>query len=79
MHNTKVYDNSCGGTDFINGPEKLSLATYLKEAGYNTNYAGKYLNTYGDANVGGLSRIPPGWTEWGPTLHGNSKFVSSTS
>ena len=56
MHNTRVYGNDCGGMDFINGAEKLNVAHYAKALGYTTFYAGKYLNNYGNANVGGLSR-----------------------
>lgn len=73
MHNTEVYGNDCGGEAFINGPEKLNVATYAKSLGYTTFYAGKYLNTYGSSNVGGLARIPDGWDQW-YGLQGNSKY-----
>ena len=41
MHNTKVYDNGCGGMDFQNGPEKLNIAFYARQQGYQNYYAGK--------------------------------------
>ena len=75
MHNTKVFDNRCGGQEFINGAEKLNVAATLKAAKphYRTFYAGKYLNNYGTEGLGGIERIPPGWDEW-YGLKGNSKY-----
>ena len=75
MHNTKVFDNGCGGTAFVNGPEKLNVGHYAKSLGYTTFYAGKYLNNYGGGGNagGGLERIPPGWDQW-YGLKGNSKY-----
>ena len=75
MHNTKVFDNSCGGNEFIQGAERHNVAAVLKAARpeYKTFYAGKYLNNYGEPKVGGVARIPPGWDEW-YGLVGNSKY-----
>jgi hypothetical protein len=63
MHNTRVYGNDCGGMDWVNGPEKLNMATYMSDAGYTTFYAGKYLNNYGSPKVGGCAHVPPGWDQ----------------
>ena len=70
-----MFGNSCGGTAFIEGPEKQNVAALLKAAqpDYSTFYAGKYLNNYGAPQVGGVARIPPGWDEW-YGLVGNSKY-----
>lgn len=39
--------------------EADTVATWLKEAGYRTFFAGKYLNGYDDT-----SHVPPGWDQW---------------
>lgn len=77
MHNTKVLNNKCGGKNFINGPEKLNIAHHAKKLGYTTFYAGKYLNNYGNEDVGGTARIPNGWDQW-YGLKGNSKYYDYT-
>jgi len=77
MHNTRVYGNDCGGMDWVDGPEKLNVATYLNDAGYTTYYAGKYLNNYGSPKVGGCAHVPPGWDQW-YGLVGNSKYYDYT-
>jgi arylsulfatase A-like enzyme len=83
MHNTRVYGNDCGGMEWVNGPEKLNMATYLSNAGYTTFYAGKYLNNYGSAKVGGCAHVPPGWDQCGqqrafcrPFLPPHTKSIS---
>jgi N-acetylglucosamine-6-sulfatase len=78
MHTNGVPDNACGGAAFVDaktGPERLNMAHYLKQAGYTSSYAGKYLNNYGGAEVGGMSRIPEGWDAW-YGLKGNSKYYA---
>ena len=75
MHNTEVYGNDCGGMAWVNGPEKLNMATYMKAKGYTTYYAGKYLNNYGSPKVGGCMHVPPGWDQW-YGLVGNSKYYN---
>eukprot|EP00756_Hemistasia_phaeocysticola_P012800 Hpha_TRINITY_DN1522_c0_g1::TRINITY_DN1522_c0_g1_i1::g.57137::m.57137/K01137/GNS; N-acetylglucosamine-6-sulfatase len=79
MHNTQVLNNGCGGQAFIDGPEKMNVAAVLKKskADYQTFYAGKYLNNYGQKSVGGTARIPPGWDQW-YGLVGNSKYYDYT-
>eukprot|EP01047_Picozoa_sp_COSAG01_P046924 COSAG01_NODE_4440_length_5021_cov_5.654409_6_plen_328_part_00 len=75
MHNTEVYGNDCGEMAWVNGPEKLNVATYMKNKGYATFYAGKYLNNYGNSKVGGCAHVPPGWDQW-YGLVGNSKYYN---
>lgn len=42
-----------------------TLAVWLDEAGYRTGEVGRYLNYYGNPNVGNEPReIPPGWDDW---------------
>jgi arylsulfatase A-like enzyme len=77
MHNTEVYGNNCGEMAWVDGPEKLNMATYMKAQGYATYYAGKYLNNYGTFKVGGCAHVPPGWDQW-YGLVGNSKYYSYT-
>ena len=77
MHNTHVYGNDCGGMEWVEGPEKLNMATYLKASGFVTYYSGKYLNNYGSPKVGGCAHIPPGWDQW-YGLVGNSKYYDYT-
>lgn len=73
MHNTKVFGNACGGTDWQDGPEKFNVGWYAQQQGYATLYAGKYLNNYGSAAVGGVAHVPRGWNQW-LGLVGNSKY-----
>ena len=49
----------------------------MKQAGYRTMYAGKYLNQYGAREAGGVSHVPPGW-DWWIGLVGNSKYYNYT-
>ncbi len=41
------------------GLQDSTVATWLHDAGYETFYAGKFLNGYNDATY-----VPPGWDEW---------------
>lgn len=75
MHNTKAYNNGCGGTAFQQGPETKNVAWFAKQQGYTTYYSGKYLNNYGSDGTGGVKYIPPGWDEWHALL-GNSKYYN---
>ena len=40
----------------------------MKQAGYRTAFAGKYLNQYGYPEVGGCKHVPPGWDRLCPQL-----------
>ncbi|XP_030827904.1 N-acetylglucosamine-6-sulfatase isoform X2 [Strongylocentrotus purpuratus] len=68
IHNHGAMNNSiqgnCSSVAWQQGPEKKTFATYLNKAGYRTFFAGKYLNQYGQKEVGGLAHIPPGWDDW---------------
>jgi N-acetylglucosamine-6-sulfatase len=60
--------------------DSVTVATALKAAGYQTGYAGKYLNGYGvqRSKVTGhdSSRyVPPGWDRWRASLDDNSAGV----
>ena len=57
MNNTS--DGNCWGPDWKVIHEPFTYARYLNDIGYNTFFAGKYLNRYNDATV-----IPQGWDDW---------------
>lgn len=81
QHNHNVLNNSieggCSSREWQKSLEKQTFAVYLKENGYKTFYAGKYLNQYGNQNAGGASHVPPGWDFW-IGLIGNSKYFNYT-
>ncbi|KAK3728850.1 hypothetical protein QZH41_020225 [Actinostola sp. cb2023] len=81
IHNHHAINNSvegnCANTHWQQGPEKYSIATYLKGLNYTTIFAGKYLNQYGFPDTGGPQRVPPGWDRW-YGLIGNSKYYNYT-
>ena len=81
MHNNGCRGNSaasnCSSTYFQQHGEKTSYVTLLAAAGYKTSFAGKYLNDYGNAAVGGVQHVPPGWTNW-QGLVGNSRYYDYT-
>ena len=64
-HNTKIQGNSApeGGFEKFRrkGPDgdESTVATWLDDAGYDTFYAGKYMNGYE-----GTRYVPPGWDRW---------------
>lgn len=62
-HNTRIEGNSLplGGHEKFRrlGLDRSTLATWLNDAGYETFYAGKYMNGYDDTRY-----VPPGWDEW---------------
>ena len=71
LHNIPITNNSksgnCYGDNWRRNAEKATFAVYANNAGYQTAFAGKYLNAYKDAEV------PPGWDRW-MGLIGNTKF-----
>ncbi|XP_045104769.1 N-acetylglucosamine-6-sulfatase-like isoform X1 [Portunus trituberculatus] len=79
VHNHYTINNSlsgqCNGQHWRDGPEKKTFAAHLHFAGYQTFYAGKYLNQYGHTAAGGLSHVPPGW-DWWLGLKGNSRYYN---
>ncbi|MEZ4767082.1 MAG: sulfatase-like hydrolase/transferase [Caldilineales bacterium] len=79
VHNTGVLTNGPpqGGFESFRdlGLENDTLATRLRDAGYQTALYGKYLNRYPADS--GLTYIPPGWDEWvapAPTRPGYDQF-----
>jgi arylsulfatase A-like enzyme len=72
--NTQIIGNNLpdGGYEKFhsNGDEDSTIATWLKDAGYRTMLAGKYLNGY----PGPVSQtfVPPGWSEWYSAAKGNA-------
>ncbi|KAM3963971.1 N-acetylglucosamine-6-sulfatase [Aphomia sociella] len=80
VHNHLTQNNSAAGGcygDHWRQNERRVFANALKDAGYNTFYAGKYLNEYGAKHAEGPQRVPPGWTEW-HGLVGNSVYYNYT-
>uniref|UniRef100_A0A182NN85 Sulfatase N-terminal domain-containing protein n=1 Tax=Anopheles dirus TaxID=7168 RepID=A0A182NN85_9DIPT len=74
-HNHKTTNNShaggCYGSFWQQTIEPMALPVLLSNAGYDTFYAGKYLNEYFSEVV------PPGWSQWFG-LHGNSLYYNFT-
>jgi N-acetylglucosamine-6-sulfatase len=61
-HNHEIIGNSLpegGEKKFRNlGRDRSTIATWLDDAGYQTKYIGKYMNSYNSLYE------PPGWDEW---------------
>merc|ERR1711963_155263 len=78
MHNSGAFNNSivglCGGPAWQE-KEKEGFAPKLQGAGYETMYAGKYMNMYGLPSAGGTEQVPVGWNSW-YGLVGNSKYYN---
>ncbi|XP_072934371.1 N-acetylglucosamine-6-sulfatase-like [Epargyreus clarus] len=80
VHNHNTWNNSLAGGCYNHEWKVLetkTFATELSKAGYNTFYAGKYLNEYGVKSAGGPEVVPPGWSEW-HGLVGNSVYYNYT-
>ena len=64
--NHKIFTNEPphgGAPKFrASGREDSTVATWLKEEGYQTAFFGKYLNRYG--GTGDTSHVPKGWDQW---------------
>lgn len=76
VHNHMTQNNSIEGGCYGSRWKQLENYTFantLKQSGYSTFYAGKYLNQYGEKAAGGPEVVPPGWTEW-HGLVGNSVY-----
>lgn len=63
-HNNGVKDNGPpdGGIGALD--QERTLPVWLREAGYETAFVGKYLNGYGKDKNGGPEFVPPGWVRW---------------
>lgn len=81
MKYTGVRNNTiaggCNDQKWREELEQKTFASRLKEEGYRTMYAGKYLNQYGTREGGGVEHVPPGW-DWWLGLVGNSKYYNYT-
>jgi arylsulfatase A-like enzyme len=61
-HNHEIWENARGFPMFKRlGHERSTIATWLREEGYETALLGKYLNAY---NWEDHRHVPPGWDEW---------------
>ncbi len=68
-HNHQIWENRDGFLTFRRlGHERSTIATWLKEEGYETALLGKYLNGYDETYV------PPGWDEWRGMLNEASYY-----
>ncbi|XP_061618877.1 N-acetylglucosamine-6-sulfatase isoform X1 [Phyllopteryx taeniolatus] len=81
-HNHRVTNNTlegnCSSTAWQKSQEAHTFPALLnKLAGYQTFFAGKYLNQYGHAEAGGVEHVPLGWSYW-VGLEKNSKYYNYT-
>lgn len=81
QHNTRVFNNTvvggCNSEYWRKSLEPNSIGVTAQTLGYETYYAGKYLNQYGMDNAGGVDHVPPGWKHWNG-LVGNSRYYNYT-
>lgn len=74
-HNTQTFNNSkaggCYSNEWVEKHEPTSFPARLKQAGYETFFAGKYLNEYYS------EQVPVGFDSFFG-LHGNSKYYNYT-
>uniref|UniRef100_A0A3P9LXH6 N-acetylglucosamine-6-sulfatase n=1 Tax=Oryzias latipes TaxID=8090 RepID=A0A3P9LXH6_ORYLA len=81
-HNHHVVNNTlegnCSSRAWQKSEEPHAFPALLKTyGGYQTFFAGKYLNQYGRADAGGVQHVPPGWSYWF-ALEKNSKYYNYT-
>uniref|UniRef100_A0A663MTF8 N-acetylglucosamine-6-sulfatase n=1 Tax=Athene cunicularia TaxID=194338 RepID=A0A663MTF8_ATHCN len=81
-HNHHVVNNTlegnCSSKLWQKIQEPYTFPALLKTmCGYQTFFAGKYLNEYGAEDAGGVSHVPPGWSFW-YALEKNSKYYNYT-
>uniref|UniRef100_A0A7N8XV37 N-acetylglucosamine-6-sulfatase n=1 Tax=Mastacembelus armatus TaxID=205130 RepID=A0A7N8XV37_9TELE len=81
-HNHHVINNTlegnCSSKAWQKSEEAQTFPALLKSfAGYQTFFAGKYLNQYGHSEAGGVEHVPPGWNYW-VGLEKNSKYYNYT-
>uniref|UniRef100_A0A673B7S6 N-acetylglucosamine-6-sulfatase n=1 Tax=Sphaeramia orbicularis TaxID=375764 RepID=A0A673B7S6_9TELE len=81
-HNHRVINNTiegnCSSKAWQKSEEGQTFPALLKAyAGYQTFFAGKYLNQYGHSDAGGVEHVPPGWSYW-VGLEKNSKYYNYT-
>ncbi|XP_016125812.1 N-acetylglucosamine-6-sulfatase [Sinocyclocheilus grahami] len=81
-HNHHVVNNTlegnCSSTAWQKTQEPETFPAFLQKHGiYQTFFAGKYLNEYGNKKAGGVEHVPPGWDHWF-ALERNSKYYNYT-
>ncbi|XP_068132850.1 N-acetylglucosamine-6-sulfatase [Hyperolius riggenbachi] len=80
-HNHHVVNNTiegnCSSQAWQKALEPYTFPAILHSIGYQTFFAGKYLNQYGSEDAGGISHVPPGWSFWFG-LEKNSKYYNYT-
>ncbi|XP_075065556.1 N-acetylglucosamine-6-sulfatase [Mixophyes fleayi] len=80
-HNHHVVNNTiegnCSSKAWQKTQEPYTFPAYLQTMGYQTLFAGKYLNQYGTEDAGGVGHVPPGWSYWF-ALEKNSKYYNYT-
>lgn len=80
-HNHHVTNNTiegnCSSKAWQKTQEPYTFPFLLHSIGYQTFFAGKYLNQYGAEDAGGISHVPPGWSYWFG-LEKNSKYYNYT-
>uniref|UniRef100_A0A8C9SQD4 N-acetylglucosamine-6-sulfatase n=1 Tax=Scleropages formosus TaxID=113540 RepID=A0A8C9SQD4_SCLFO len=80
-HNHHVINNTlegnCSSQAWQKSEEPGAFPALLQEHGYQTFFAGKYLNEYGASEAGGVEHVPPGWDYWF-ALEKNSKYYNYT-
>ncbi|MBA2554311.1 MAG: sulfatase [Geodermatophilaceae bacterium] len=71
-HNHGVLGNGGNGIGgFKDFDGSSTLATWLQDAGYSTNFVGKYLNRFGTVRP---VEVPPGWDDFRGSLAGGNYF-----
>ena len=80
-HNHEVWSNK-SPYGFAALDDRETLPVWLRRAGYNTLFVGKYLNGYGGQSLadGSTSRqyVPPGWTGWRASASGTYGYYDMT-
>ncbi|XP_036433342.1 LOW QUALITY PROTEIN: N-acetylglucosamine-6-sulfatase [Colossoma macropomum] len=81
-HNHHVINNTlegnCSSQAWQKTQEPVTFPALLQKYGYyQTFFAGKYLNEYGNKQAGGVEHVPPGWDYWF-ALERNSKYYNYT-
>ncbi|NP_001080261.1 glucosamine (N-acetyl)-6-sulfatase S homeolog [Xenopus laevis] len=80
-HNHHVLNNTisgnCSSKAWQKTQEPYTFPALLYSIGYQTFFAGKYLNQYGSEEAGGINHVPPGWSYWF-ALEKNSKYYNYT-
>ncbi|XP_046573862.1 N-acetylglucosamine-6-sulfatase-like [Haliotis rubra] len=81
QHNHGTLNNTveggCSSSDWQHAQEPQAFPVHLLAHGYDTFFAGKYLNQYGTDPAGGVAHVPPGWNSW-VGLVGNSVYYNYT-